>query len=125
MAINNVSRAQRYEGFANPTAKQAEARPAEKAGDFVQTIAQGFGTAAQVALPLAQQMLPMLAGSTPIGALASTALGGGVGGSDQSSMALLQLQRQINQEALYYQTVSNIDKTRHDSAMNSARNIKQ
>jgi hypothetical protein len=120
----NITRVQRYEALANRNDDKPAGGNRNIIADFGETLAQGAAAAAQVALPIAQQVMPALAGGGPAGALAGSAVGSGFG-AEGSQTALLQLQRQIQQEALFYQTVSNIDKTRHDSAMNAARNIKQ
>jgi hypothetical protein len=67
-------------------------------------------------------------GSGLIGTVASSAIGGAVssavGGLPSEYDSLLQLQRQMQLEQLTVTTISNVDRSRHESKMAAVRNIK-
>ncbi len=64
---------------------------------------------------------------TLAGALGGVLGGGGgiLGGTDGiGQMELLNLQRQINQEAQIFTTITNVEKSHHDARMSAVRNIR-
>ena len=72
------------------------------------------------------QIVPGILGAAGIGGgplgIGGRAGAGGVLGSDQ--IQLLRLQEEMQRRAQYFQTLSNISKTEHETKMNSIRNVK-
>lgn len=103
---------------ANP-ARQGQQRRADAAGaDFGEALAN-LGTT------IVGQIIPGVLGAAGLGA-GPIGLGGkaagGVLGSDQ--IQLLRLQEEMQRRSQYFQTLSNISKTEHETKMNSIRNVK-
>lgn len=130
--MSTVSAAQKFDNLRTHTDKSQKSGKAS--GDSLKQVAEGFGNvlggAAAVAAQVGMQVVQGAAGGMgggPIGSIVSNTLGGvtGVGGSETQQQAnLIQLQRRVNQENLYWQTCSNIEKANNDSKSNTVRAIK-
>jgi len=128
----SISTVRNYDALkSNHDAKQKTREPIGGGlAKFGDALANGAAQVASVVAPIGLQVAQGAIGSLgggPVGSLVSNTLGGvtGTGGSEsQQQAALIQLQREVNRENLYFQTVSNIEKANNDSKSNTVRSIK-
>ncbi len=110
--------------------KQA-AKPNAGAGQFIKLLGGGLASLAQTAAGIAGGpaagglVSQLLGGALGGGTLGGLGGGGLMGGTDTANqMALIQLQRQIQQQTQIFETLTNISKAEHDARMSSVRNIR-
>lgn len=106
--------------------KTSTAEDKNPAGDFLAAIAAGAAGVAQVATPIVQNMVSQVPGIGNAGGLLSgQSLGGtGTGGGTNDQMALIEMQRKIQQETQIFTTYTNVLKSDHDAKMSAVRNMR-
>jgi hypothetical protein len=111
-----------------PEAKKAKDQAA--AGQFAATLGQAAIGAAGLGMTGLQVAAATGLGGGTFGGTLGPILGAvtgmtGMGTSDGASqLQLLNMQRQIQQEAQFFTTLTNIEKAHHDARMSAVRNIR-